>query len=81
DRVVKIIKSSPVFWKTVIDGYISSDYNMVTVHRNYFEDLLANKVPSGEIAIEALAKKPLREIPLEELLPLIKKVYETSGIV
>lgn len=80
DRVVKIIKSSPVFWKTVIDEYLSSDYNMVTVHRNYFEDLLANKVPSGEIAIEALAKKPLREIPLRELLPLVKKVYETSGI-
>ncbi len=53
---------------------------MVTVHRNYFEDLLANKVPSGEIAIEALAKKPLHEIPLVELLPLVKKVYETSGI-
>jgi len=53
----------------------------VTIHRNYFEDLLANKIPLGEITIETLAKKPIQEIPLKEMLPLIKEVYETSKIV
>jgi len=52
---------------------------MVTVHRNYFEELLANSIPLGEITIENLAKKPIQEIPLNEMLALIKKVYETPG--
>jgi len=53
---------------------------MVTVHRNYFEDILSDRVPPGEIMIENLAKKPVRDIPLPEMLSLIKEVYETSRI-
>lgn len=41
----------------------------------------AGKVPLGEITIENLAKRPIQEIPLKEMLPLIKKVYETSRVV
>ncbi len=81
DEVIKAIKSRPSFWKTVIDGHLLSNYSMVTVHRNYFEDLLAGKIPLGEITIETLAKKPIQEIPLKEMLPLIKEVYETSRVV
>jgi len=54
---------------------------MVTVHRNYFEDILAGNVPLGEITIENIAKRPIREIPLKEMLSLIKEVYETSRVV
>jgi predicted hydrocarbon binding protein len=79
--VTKAIKGSPSFWKTIINGHVLSNYNMVTIHRNYFEDLLANKIPLGEITIETLAKKPIQEIPLKEMLPLIKEVYEASKIV
>ncbi len=81
DEVICAIKSRPSFWKTVIDGHLLSNYSMVTVHRNYFEDLLAGKIPMGEISIETLAKKPIQEIPLKEMLPLIKEVYETSRVV
>ncbi|MBU4075765.1 MAG: hypothetical protein KKI06_03500 [Euryarchaeota archaeon] len=81
DEVIQAIKSRPSFWKTVIDGHLLSNYSMVTVHRNYFEDLLAGKIPMGEITIETLAKKPIQEIPLKEMLPLIKEVYETSRVV
>lgn len=81
DEVIKAIKSRPDFWKTVIFGHLLSNYSMVTVHRNYFEDLLAGKVPMGEITIETLAKKPIQEIPLKEMLSLIKEVYETSRVV
>ncbi len=80
DEVTKAIKSRPSFWKAVINGHLLSNYNMVTVHRNYFEDLLAGKVPMGEITIETLAKKPIQEIPLKEMLSLIKEVYETSRV-
>ena len=81
DEVIQAIKSRPSFWKTVIDGHILSNYSMVTVHRNYLEDLLAGKIPMGEITIETLAKKPIQEIPSKEMLPLIKEVYETSRVV
>jgi predicted hydrocarbon binding protein len=81
NEVISAIKSRPVFWKSIINGHLLSNYNMVTVHRNYFEDLLSGKVPMGEITIETLAKKPIQEIPLREMLSLIKEVYETSRVV
>jgi predicted hydrocarbon binding protein len=81
NEVILAIKSRPDFWKSIINGHLLSNYNMVTVHRNYFEDLLSGKVPMGEITIETLAKKPIQEIPLKEMLSLIKEVYETSRVV
>lgn len=79
-NVMNIIKSRPAFWEAIISRHLLSNYNMVTVHRNYFEDVLANNIPVGEITIENLAKKPIREIPLKDMLSLIKEVYETSKI-
>lgn len=81
DEMTGTINSRPDFWKAVFDAHISSNYNMVTIHRNYFEDLFTDKVPVGEITIENLARKPIREIPLGEMLCLIKQVYESSGII
>ena len=81
DDIIKTIKGHPVFWKSIINRHVLSNYNMVTIHRNYFEDLLANNIPLGEISIENLAKRPLQEIPLKEMLSLIKEVYETSRVV
>ncbi len=81
DGVIKTIKSCPVFWKAIISRHVLSDYSMITVHRNYFEDLIADKMPLGEITIETLAKKSIQEIPLKEMLSLIKEIYEISRIV
>ncbi|VVB86005.1 Uncharacterised protein [uncultured archaeon] len=81
DTVIKAIKSRPAFWKSVINRHISSNYNMVTVHRNYLEDLFAGNIPLEDITIENLAQKPIREIPPDEMLHLIKEVYETYRIV
>ncbi|MCX9080721.1 MAG: hypothetical protein OIN83_00830 [Candidatus Methanoperedens sp.] len=80
DEIMKAIKERPVFWKAIIKRHLLSNYNMVTVHRNYFEDLLAGNVPMGEITIETLAKKPIQEIPLGMMLSLLKEVYETSRV-
>ncbi len=81
DEIFKIIKGYPTFWKAIISRHHLSNYNMITVHRNYFEELLANNIPLGEITIENLAKKPIQEIPLVQMLPLIKEVYETARVV
>jgi hypothetical protein len=76
-----VIKTNPDFWKNVIHRHIASNYNMVTVHRNYLEDIFADKIPHGEIMIETMAKRPVQDIPLKELLPLIKEVYEAARVV
>lgn len=81
DELVRTIKTRPEFWKSLFNRHLVSNYNMVTVHRNYFEDLLEGKIPAWEVTIENLAKKPIREIPLKEMLHLIKDVFETSRIV
>ncbi|MCZ7400829.1 MAG: hypothetical protein O8C61_01250 [Candidatus Methanoperedens sp.] len=80
-EILKTIKNRPEFWIPVVRSHIESNYNMVTIHRNYFEDILTNNIPAGETRIEYLAKKPLREISLTDLLSLIKTVYENSRIV
>ena len=81
DEVTKTIKSRPAFWRSIVNRHLLSNYSMVTVHRNYFEDLLADNIPLGEITIETLAKRPIQEIPLKEMLLLIKEVYETARVV
>ena len=80
DHLIKAVRSRPGFWKAIFNRHLLSNYNMVTMHMNYFEDLLAGKVPMGEITIEILAKKPIQEIPLKEMLYLIKEVYEVSRV-
>ena len=81
DEVIKGVKSHPEFWKAIVKRHLLSNYNMVTVHRNYFEDLLSNNIPLGEISIENLSRKPIQEIPLKDMLLLIKEVYETSRVI
>lgn len=80
DETIRAVKKNNELWRGIIGAYLLNNYNMVTLHRNYFEDLLAGKIPLWGITIEALAKRPLQEIPLKELLLLIKKIYETSRI-
>ena len=79
-EIIKIIRGRQGYWNAIISRHVLSNYNMITVHRNYFEDMLANKIPLGEITIENLAKKPIQEIPLKEMLSLIKEVYETARV-
>ena len=79
--ILRTVKSRPDFWMSIIRGHLLSNYNMVTVHRNYFEDILANSIPMGEVTIEYLARKPVREIQLKDFLVLIKEVYENSRVV
>lgn len=81
EDVAVAIKSRPAFWKCIINRHVLSNYQMVTVHRNYYEDILSGNIPMGEIMIETIAKKPIQDIPLKEILPLIRQVYEASRVV
>lgn len=81
EDIAKAVKSHTTFWKCIVNRHELSNYQMVTIHRNYFEDVLAGKIPMGEIMIETIAKKPIQDIGLKEMLDLIKQVYEASKVV
>ena len=75
------MKDKQYFWKKIIEEHILSCYNMVTIHKNYFEDLLANNTPTGDTMIELTTRRAVQDIPIKELLLAIKDVYENSRIV
>lgn len=77
----EVIKDKPSFWKNIIEEHVLSCYNMVTIHKNYFEDLLANNMPTGDIMIELTTRRTIQDIPIKELLLTIKNIYESSRIV
>lgn len=79
--IMNVIRNRPDFWKDVVQRHVASNYNMVTVHRNYLEDIFTDKIPHGEIMIETMAKRPVQDIPFKELLVLIKEVYEAARVV
>jgi hypothetical protein len=81
EEIAKAMKSRMSFWKCIVNRHVLSNYQMVTVHRNYYEDILAGKIPIGEIMIETIAKRPIQDIGLKEILGLIKQVYEASRVV
>ncbi|MDL5502538.1 MAG: hypothetical protein QSU88_04910, partial [Candidatus Methanoperedens sp.] len=53
------------FWKCIVNLYKQTNYNMVTIPRNYYQELLIGKeAPSYLTApIEAIHKIPIRDIP------------------
>jgi hypothetical protein len=71
------------FWKCIVNLYKQTNYNMVTIPKNYYNELLIGKeAPSYLTApIEAIHKIPIRDIPLDVLIPTMKSVYEYMGIV
>ena len=81
EDIAKAVKSRTTFWKCIVNRHELSNYQMVTIHRNYFEDILAGKMPMGEIMIETIAKKPIRDISHNQMLGLIKQVYEASKVI
>jgi hypothetical protein len=71
------------FWKCIVNLYKQTNYNMVTLPKNYYNELLVGKeAPSYLTApIEAIHKIPIRDIPLDVLIQTMKSVYEFMGIV
>jgi predicted hydrocarbon binding protein len=80
-ELFSVIEKQPDFWRALVKKYKDSNYKTVAIHLNHFEDLLAKKTPIGEIGIELTTRRPIKDIPLDEFLNLIKGVYETSRIV
>ncbi len=69
------------FWKNLIREHSATNYSLVTIHRNFYEDLLVGRIPKAIMTIEAVSRRPIEEMPLQELLRNLKQVSETSRII
>lgn len=80
NETIRAIKDRPDFWKSLIHRHVIANYNMITIHRNFFEDIITNKSPIVEIMIENIAKRPIQDLNIKDMLYYIKVIYETSRI-
>jgi predicted hydrocarbon binding protein len=80
-HIEKELASHSKFWNRLIGEHSASNYNLVTIHRNFYEDLLIGKIPKAILTIEGGDSRPLEEMPLSQFLYTIKTVAETSRIV
>ncbi|MGP8321289.1 MAG: hypothetical protein ACT6FE_03055 [Methanosarcinaceae archaeon] len=81
DRIYKELRSRPDFWTGIINIHYMTDYNIVSIPKNQFEDITAGIVPDGIGMFEAITNQPIKDIPLSELLVLFKRFYSISQIV
>jgi hypothetical protein len=83
EEISSEISKKQDFWKCIVNLYKQTNYNMVTLPKNYYNELLMGKeAPSYLTApIEAIHKIPIRDIPLDSLIQTMKSVYEFMGIV
>ncbi|TFH46489.1 MAG: hypothetical protein E4G94_02310 [ANME-2 cluster archaeon] len=81
DTSINEIKSQPELWNSLIKTHIHTDYQMVTIHRKNYEDLTSGIEPDDTDIFSIFSGMPCIDINLQQLLPVIKSVFETSGIV
>ena len=74
------IEKRPDFWQAIVKKYRDSNYRTIALHKDTFEELLAKEIPVGEIGIELIAKRPIKDIPHREFLHILKEVYESSMV-
>ncbi|HIE31138.1 MAG TPA: hypothetical protein EYP67_01985 [Methanosarcinales archaeon] len=79
-RVTEEVCANQDFWQALVDLHTESDYNMVTIHRREFEDLLANRIPLDTTLLERCAKER-GDIGRNDFLIDLKHLYETMHIV
>ena len=81
DTSINEIKSRQEFWNYLIKTHIYNGYQMVTVHRKNYEQLNSGIKPVDTDIFSIFSGMPCININLQQLLPVIKSVFETSGIV
>ncbi len=83
EDIASEISKKQEFWKCIVNLYKQTNYNMVTIPKNYYNELLMGKEAPGYLtaSIEAIHKVPIRDIPSGILISTMKSVYEYMGIV
>ena len=69
------------FWKNLVEIYRSLNYNMVSLNKDQYEQILAGNTPLDIGIFESLSKKHISSIPHSEFLELLKKTHESMQII
>ncbi|MDF1558059.1 MAG: hypothetical protein P1P80_07770 [ANME-2 cluster archaeon] len=80
-NIEKELKAHPNFWKRLINEHSATNYNLVSIHKNFYEDLMSGKIPKALFTIETSRGRPLEDMPLSQFLHKIKNISETSRVV
>ncbi|TFH41426.1 MAG: hypothetical protein E4G94_07970, partial [ANME-2 cluster archaeon] len=80
-NIEKELKARPNFWNRLISEHSATNYNLVSIHKNFYEDLMSGKMPKAIFTIESASSRPLEDMPLSQFLHTIKTVSETSRMV
>jgi len=81
NKSINEIRSKPNFWNMLINSHINTGYHMVTIPKKSYEELISKNVSVDTEFFSILTEQPCKDINLQRLLPMIKIVYETSGMV
>ncbi len=74
-------KSKEEFWKELIEIYRAVNYNMVSLYKGNYEELLASDSHNDAGLFESISKKHISSIPHQDFLKLLKKTEESMLIV
>lgn len=80
-ETVDEFKTKEQFWRNMIEIFRSVDYNMVSLYKDHYEDLLTCNTPFDPGMFESISKKHIKSIPHAEFLLLVKKVHESLQLV
>ncbi len=69
------------FWKNLIEIYRSTNYNIVSLPRDQYEEILEGNTPFDGGIFESLSRKHISSIPHPEFLKLLKKTHESMQII
>ncbi|MCZ7394545.1 MAG: hypothetical protein ABOK23_04075 [Candidatus Methanoperedens sp.] len=79
--VVNEFRSKEDFWRNLVRIYSSVNYNMVSLYKDNYEDLLACNTSIDAGIFESISKKHIASIPHSDFLKLLKKTHESLLVV
>jgi hypothetical protein len=72
----------PGFWNMVLTLYSKMNYDMVLIPKQFFEEILGGKsIHKITTVIEKFYGSPINQIPVQDLLKIIKDVYQCTGLI
>ncbi|MCZ7402060.1 MAG: hypothetical protein O8C61_07545 [Candidatus Methanoperedens sp.] len=75
------LRSKEEFWKNLMEIYSAVNYNMVSIYKGNYQDLLACDLPVDAGIFESISKKHIADIPHQDFLKLLKKTEESLLVV
>jgi len=80
-NIMEELNSKPDFWRSLISEYSATNYEIVAMHRKFYENLLVGKLPRAIMSSECLCEKISADTSVQEILLNLKRSAETSRIV